>query len=97
MLLGVSNSPPFPETRRLRLCPRSLSIRLSVDMGLFPALACCEERPPGLSVWACVEAYESGGQRVGAPVLPGRGWARAAAVLSCMCGLASVLQVPLSP
>lgn len=45
---------------RLRLCPGSLSVRLLVDSGLFPAVACCEERPPGPSVWVCVEASESG-------------------------------------
>lgn len=40
-------------------------------MGLFPAIACCEERPPGPSVWACVEASESGRLRgLWTPALP---------------------------
>lgn len=45
---------------RLRLCPGSLSVRLLVDTGLFPAVPCCEKSPPGPSGWVCVEASESG-------------------------------------
>lgn len=58
--------------------------------GLFPAVACCEERPPGLSVWACVEAYESGGQRAGArPPWPGLGTGSRSPVLRVWFGFSS--------